>query len=642
MALVNPNIAMSYRPTVEYQPRNALAEAAQLQQIMGAQTQQEAARMQLDKLRREEAAIETMMQAITAKDGPSDPWVASDAMIKSKVPQYMDMGFKMQESLRQTDRDRVTMGLPPLYGRPSAAPSAAPTSAAGAITGKTPTFPIAGKDVRMGTLGTGTFDSARISDIGLAQPGLSRMSAADKAEMAASAGLGGIQSMRMPQGPYTGLTLEQNRAYFQAPPEERAALERALPSMKIPGVSAGQVPAFSQLSRDLLSPETRAAQDLGYGPAAQANALAPTAPPENVNQLAAAGGAAAGGAAAAAMSPEERRAREMLLSSNAGVREAGKAELAKLTASHVISPGGTLVVGNKPVFTAPAAPTTPRVEIIGVAKGTDTPVYVDKNTDAQFKIGVDASGKQVRVPYTGAVNRSTSSVTVTGSRLESAEQKGQGELNIKSFAEIRDAARLAARTLPALETQAKILDQGFTTGFGTEVKTAGASLLAALGVPEAEKFATDAQTFLAATQQAVLQKQLEQKGTQTKADADRITQTGAQFGNTVKGNRFIIDVAREQLRRDIEQRDFYSNWWNNKKTYEGAEDAWYASEGGKSLFDRPALKKYLAPAQGAAAAGAAPAIPQAAINDLKAGRGTDAQFDAIFGAGAAKRAREGK
>jgi hypothetical protein len=45
---------------------------------------------------------------------------------------------------------------------------------------------------------------------------------------------------------------------------------------------------------------------------------------------------------------------------------------------------------------------------------------------------------------------------------------------------------------------------------------------------------------------------------------------------------------------------------------------------------------------GAAAAGAAPAIPQAAINDLKAGRGTDAQFDAIFGAGAAKRAREGK
>jgi hypothetical protein len=296
----------------------------------------------------------------------------------------------------------------------------------------------------------------------------------------------------------------------------------------------------------------------------------------------------------------------------------------------------------KVIATAPAAPTTPRVEIIGVAKGTDTPVYVDKNTDAQFKIGVDASGKQVRVPYTGAVNRSTSSVTVTGSRLESAEQKGKGELNVKQYGEIASAARLAARTLPAIETQAKILDQGFKTGFGTDVKKAGASVLAALGVPEAERFATDAQTFIAATQQAVLQKQLEQKGVQTQADADRITQTGAQLGNTINANRFIVDVAKAQLQRDIDQRNFYDNWWSKNKTYEGAESAWYASEGGKSLFDRPALKKYLAPAQGAAAAGAAPAIPQAAINDLKAGRGTDAQFDAIFGAGAAKRAREGK
>lgn len=41
MALVNPQIAMSYRPTVEYQPRNALAEYAQIQQIVGAQEQQQ-------------------------------------------------------------------------------------------------------------------------------------------------------------------------------------------------------------------------------------------------------------------------------------------------------------------------------------------------------------------------------------------------------------------------------------------------------------------------------------------------------------------------------------------------------------------------------------------------------------------------
>lgn len=41
MALVNPQIAMSYRPTTEYQPRNALAEYAQMQQILNAQDVQQ-------------------------------------------------------------------------------------------------------------------------------------------------------------------------------------------------------------------------------------------------------------------------------------------------------------------------------------------------------------------------------------------------------------------------------------------------------------------------------------------------------------------------------------------------------------------------------------------------------------------------
>jgi hypothetical protein len=39
---------------------------------------------------------------------------------------------------------------------------------------------------------------------------------------------------------------------------------------------------------------------------------------------------------------------------------------------------------------------------------------------------------------------------------------------------------------------------------------------------------------------------------------------------------------------------------------------------------------------------AAAVAPQGAIDALKAGKGTDAQFDAIFGVGAAKRARGGK
>ncbi len=194
-------------------------------------------------------------------------------------------------------------------------------------------------------------------------------------------------------------------------------------------------------------------------------------------------------------------------------------------------------------------------------------------------------------------------VRVGGPILENAEQKGMGEFHIKNFGEASTAAGLAQKTLPALDIQSQILNKGFTTGFGTEVQKAGASVLAALGVPEAAKFATDAQTFLAATQQAVLQKQLEQKGPQTEADSKRVTQTGAQLGNTVQANQFLIDVAREQLNRDIERKEFLEKWWNKNKTLAGADNAWYTGAGGQSLFDRPGLKKYAAPVSAPSAGG---------------------------------------
>jgi hypothetical protein len=99
----------------------------------------------------------------------------------------------------------------------------------------------------------------------------------------------------------------------------------------------------------------------------------------------------------------------------------------------------------------------------------------------------------------------------------------------------------------------------------------------------------------------VLQKQLEQKGPQTESDAQRIDTVGAQLGKTKDANQFVLTVAKEQLKRDIDQRNFYANWYKNNKTYDGAEDAWYTGKGGDSLFASPALKKYTAPATANAA-----------------------------------------
>lgn len=222
-------------------------------------------------------------------------------------------------------------------------------------------------------------------------------------------------------------------------------------------------------------------------------------------------------------------------------------------------------------------------------------------TYADVPLPSDVEAQKARI-----AKESRAQTTVVLPPQEKEERGARGKLLVEQYKGIAETARLAGRTLPALETQERILDSGFKTGFGTEAQKAGASVLAALGVPEANKFATDAQTFLSATQQAVLQRQLEQKGPQTEADAQRITQTGAQFGNTPAANKFIVSVAKAQLKRDIEQRNFYDAWWKKNSTYDGAEDAWFNGEGGKSLFDRPELKQYAAPAKPAAAPAASP------------------------------------
>jgi hypothetical protein len=175
---------------------------------------------------------------------------------------------------------------------------------------------------------------------------------------------------------------------------------------------------------------------------------------------------------------------------------------------------------------------------------------------------------------------------------EKAEQTERGKFLVEDYKTVNNAARVAARTLPAIEVNLDLLDQGFKTGFSAEVKKGAANILGALGVENANQFATNAQVFQAKANETVLQRQLEQKGPQTESDAQRITQTGAQLTNTAEANKFILDVAKAQLKRDVEQRNFYDSWFTKNKTYDGAENAWYTGDGGKSLFERPELKKY--------------------------------------------------
>jgi hypothetical protein len=216
-----------------------------------------------------------------------------------------------------------------------------------------------------------------------------------------------------------------------------------------------------------------------------------------------------------------------------------------------------------------------------------TPTTVGTYADVPLPPAVVAQKKEI-----AQAGKPVTNITNVAEKAEAGEF---GKFLVNEFGDISKSANLAVKTMPAIETNLGILNKGFDTGFGTETKAAGAKVLSALGVANAEKFAANAEIFQAKAAETVLQKQLEQKGPQTQSDRELIEKTGAQLGTTTQGNRFLLTVAKEQLQRDIDQRDFYRNWREKTGSFNGAESAWYAGEGGKSLFERPALKKYIAP-----------------------------------------------
>ena len=186
--------------------------------------------------------------------------------------------------------------------------------------------------------------------------------------------------------------------------------------------------------------------------------------------------------------------------------------------------------------------------------------------------------------------------------LETAESKGRAELNIEMHRAAKVVANSARRTQPVVDTALAVLDSGFKTGTGTETTAKIAGVLSALGIPEAENYATNAALFQSAVQKVVLDRQIEQKGPQTDQDAQRIERTTASLGTPTQASRFLLNVAKVQIKRDIAYERFLDKWWNTNKTYEGVEDAWVSGEGGKSLFDDPTLAKYAPKEEQAAAA----------------------------------------
>ena len=137
MALVNPNIAMSFRMP-EFQVPNALAQYAQLAQIKNLQRDEQLNQLRMDELqtkianmRQDEADLERIRQAIVKNGGPSDTLEIAKAYVSSRDPQNRRLGLTMMQKIQDKAEFQRTYGpmFPGLFPATPAAPAAAPAAA---------------------------------------------------------------------------------------------------------------------------------------------------------------------------------------------------------------------------------------------------------------------------------------------------------------------------------------------------------------------------------------------------------------------------------------------------------------------------------------------------------------------------------
>jgi len=140
------------------------------------------------------------------------------------------------------------------------------------------------------------------------------------------------------------------------------------------------------------------------------------------------------------------------------------------------------------LYEKPEKPTSANIKEIGVAEATREPVYLDVNNDQQFIYKKDETGKQVRVPFTGGVDRKVSETKFGGVTLPAGESefvKELGKLDAKKVSEAMVTRETAASTIKSLNKLASLPDNELITGQFATGRVGIANLIQTLGLASA-------------------------------------------------------------------------------------------------------------------------------------------------------------
>jgi hypothetical protein len=251
--------------------------------------------------------------------------------------------------------------------------------------------------------------------------------------------------------------------------------------------------------------------------------------------------------------------------------ESGKYTPASLAEYQRTGLPADLVLYEKPE--KPEKPLAANIKEIGVAESTREPVYLDVNNDQQFIYKQGADGKQVRVPFTGGVDRKISETKVSAS----ASSKGSEE-GAKTIAEL-DAKRLGAAQVSSGKAveQAGLLQELLKTpqpisGSGAPARVGALRVFSTFGLTSSkdDEALGNADKFNALAGERVISfiKALGSQPTDT--DREFARSIGPALEKGTKTNADLINFLLERSRKVVKDADsLETHFYNNNYSLRG-------------------------------------------------------------------------
>lgn len=238
--------------------------------------------------------------------------------------------------------------------------------------------------------------------------------------------------------------------------------------------------------------------------------------------------------------------------------------------------------------------TTPSIEKVGIAESTREPVYFDKKANEQFIMKADATGKMVRVPYSGGIDQTTSKTNLSVSQKQ--EEEFSKRRGFKQADALDEATALARGGSLALNSISAMKEQNATgqlfTGPLANSYVGATNLLASVGLLSKEQTGklTSSQIYDKSAKDLVMQDLGGKLGAQI-SDADRkfVEDRIPQLTTSEKARTELLNKMEEIQRGKIDyykKMNTHANKFGNLNDFDFS-DKYSGNLGGSSSASTP-------------------------------------------------------